>query len=226
MPEAPLPASLTEAVALLERAIGYGRAALGGVTDELLSRPTPCREWDLATLLGHMEDSLAAMCEAAEAGEVALEPVRPDGAPAAGGAGATVGRLRDRACALLGGWVARVQPAGPGGLSGVVGPGVAAAGGCGVGARPALPMTVGGQPLAAELLVHAGALEIAVHAWDVTRSCGLDHPLPADLAARLLELAPALVVDEDRPVRFGPVRPVPPEAGPGERLLAHLGRRA
>lgn len=197
MPEAPLSASLTEAVALLERAVGYGRAALGGVTDDLLSRPTPCRRWDLATLLAHMEDSLAAMAEAAEVGDVGLEPVRSDGGPAAGGAGATVERLRVRACALLGGWAVR-----------------------------ATPVTVGGQPLAAEVLVHAGALDIAVHAWDVTRACGIDRPLPSELAIRLLELAPTLVADEDRGVRFGQILPVFPQATAAERLLAFVGRRA
>lgn len=221
MPGAPHPSNLTEAVALLERAIGYGRAALGGVTGDLLSRPTPCRGWDLATLLVHMEDSLAAMAEAAALGDVGLQPVGSAcGAGEQGEAGeAAVERLRARACTLLGAWTARASP--PGELSG----GGFAAGESWAGGSAAGEFSVAGQPLAADLLVHAGALEIAVHAWDVTRACGIDRPLPEGLAARLLELAPGLVAEEDRPLRFGPVMAVLPQAGAGERLLAYLGRR-
>ena len=39
---------------------------------------TPCRGWDLLDLLRHMDDSLAALTEAAEIGYVDLVPVRGD----------------------------------------------------------------------------------------------------------------------------------------------------
>ncbi|MCT2587899.1 TIGR03086 family metal-binding protein [Actinophytocola gossypii] len=85
-------------------------------------------------------------------------------------------------------------------------------------------VSVAGTDLAADLLTTAGAVEVAVHGWDVARALGRDHPLPAALAAELLELSPALVTDVDRPSRFAPPIPLPRGAPPGDRLLAFLGR--
>lgn len=105
-------------------------------------------------------------------------------------------RIRDKACALLGAWSA---PAPPG-------------------------IDVEGRPVASELLLGAAALEVTVHGWDVARGLGLEHPLPEALAARLLDLAHALVDPADRVVRFAPARPVPAGAPAADRLLAWLGR--
>lgn len=63
--------------------------------------------------------------------------------------------LRDRACRLLGAWAHE-----PG--------------------RPVV--SVAGQGLATPLLAATGAVEIAVHGWDVARACGEDRPLPEALA--------------------------------------------
>lgn len=83
---------------------------------------------------------------------------------------------------------------------------------------------VGGAELTAALLAGTGALEVAVHGWDVARACGQDRPIPPALAEELLELAPLFVTEADRPGRFAPAVPVPPLSGPGERLVAFLGR--
>jgi hypothetical protein len=48
----------------LRHAVQYALGSLGYVTPDLLSRPTPCTAWDLATLLQHVGDSLAALHEA------------------------------------------------------------------------------------------------------------------------------------------------------------------
>jgi uncharacterized protein (TIGR03086 family) len=85
-------------VELLERAIGYARGALALVTPEALTRPTPCRAWDLRQLLGHMNDSLALLEEAGSAHRVRLSVV-PDAAD-------PVPALRARACQLLATWSA------------------------------------------------------------------------------------------------------------------------
>jgi len=45
---------------LLEPSINYALGVVQAVTPELLSRPTPCREWDLRMLLRHASESLAA----------------------------------------------------------------------------------------------------------------------------------------------------------------------
>jgi hypothetical protein len=44
---------------LLADAVGYAVDSVACVTPGLLSRPTPCRDWDLAALLRHANDSLA-----------------------------------------------------------------------------------------------------------------------------------------------------------------------
>ena len=71
----------------------------------------------------------------------------------------------------------------------------------------------------------AGAVEVAVHGWDVARSAGRGRPLPAELAAELLALAPLLVSAADRPARFADPVAVSARATAGERLVAYLGRR-
>jgi uncharacterized protein (TIGR03086 family) len=86
-------------------------------------------------------------------------------------------------------------------------------------------VVVDGRPVTAPVLTSAGALEVAVHGWDLATACGVSRPLPDGLANDLLRVAPLLVTDADRPGRFAP--PVEPPAGAsaGEQLLAFLGRR-
>lgn len=130
-----------------------------------LGHATPCRGWDLRTLLVHLDDSLAALHEAADLGHVKLD--RP------GEAGA---------------------------------------------------VSVAGSPLGSGIVAAAGALEVAVHGWDVARTCGGTRPLPPLLAQELLALAPLLVTDTDRATRFGQPVDIPAGASSSDRLLAHLGR--
>jgi hypothetical protein len=82
-----------EGARILEPSIGYALGAVLAVTPELLSRPTPCRGWDLRMLLRHASESLAAIGEGIEAGRVGLRPAAEDGDLAADPAGA----FRDRA---------------------------------------------------------------------------------------------------------------------------------
>jgi len=182
---------------LLERAVGYTRGSLELVAGADLGAPTPCAGWDLRALLRHMNDSLAAFTEAAEIGYVDLVPVRTDAE-----GDALVRRLQGRACALVGAW-SRLEAL----LAG-------------------RPVTVADRELPRDLLAGAGALEIAVHGWDVAQACGVDRPLPAALSLELLDVARATVLDEDRPTRFADPVDVPLYARPGTRLLALLGREA
>lgn len=105
--------------------------------------------------------------------------------------------LRVRACTLLGAWTQ------DGGTTLV---------------------SVAGCPVTPSLLLGTGALEIAVHGWDVARACDGPRPLPRALSEELLELAPLLVSPDDRPTRFAPPVHVGLLAPPGDRLLAFLGR--
>lgn len=180
---------LTGAVELLERALGYTRGVLAGVTCDDLHRTTPCADWDLGRLLAHMEDALDTFTEAAGGAVARPQPCPPAALP-------RVGRLQQKACALLGVWTGQVP----------------------------LDVDVGGRDVASELMVATAALEITVHGWDVGEALGGAPPVPEELAERLLGIARQLVQPADRAVRFGPPRLVPPDAGASERLLAFLGR--
>lgn len=87
------------------------------------------------------------------------------------------------------------------------------------------PVDIGDLALDRETVVLLGALEIAVHGWDVAQTIGRPQPLPDELARGLTGIAHAVVTPVDRGHRFGPVIEVPPTATAGTRLLAHLGRR-
>jgi uncharacterized protein (TIGR03086 family) len=188
---APSHAPLQHALELLERAVGYTRVQLQAVSPAMLCRPTPCAEWTLADLLDHMVDSLDALTEAADLGQVTVSaPVLPPSPVDA------VDRLRERACALLGAWSAIASDD---------------------------DVAVGDRALSSSLLACAGALEVAVHGWDVSQATGAREPIPATLARDLLLWADVLVGDADRPVRFD--HPLDgPSVGPSSRLLRWLGR--
>jgi uncharacterized protein (TIGR03086 family) len=215
-------AALFGGVALLERAIGYTLGQLQAVTPTALPRATPCQGWDLRTLLGHLDDSLAAMCEALTLKHV--RPAGPAGTVATGGAGAGVAA----GAVASGGVSAGAVAAGAGGEAGT---GSVAA--LRERARQLLGaladadenlVWIGGYPVPVRIVTSAGAIDVAVHGWDVGRTCGTGAPIPGDLAASLLRIAPLLVSEADRPGRFGEPVTVPPDASPGDRLLAYLGR--
>ncbi len=180
-------------VAALESAITYTHAALQQARLSPLTVPTPCADWDLRQLLLHMEDSLAAIGEAAEIGYVEVRDHRDRV-----GSDRIVDRIVQRACGTRRAWVERITSA---------------------------PIEVGDLMLGRDTLVLVGALEIAVHGWDVAEATGRPRPLPEDLAVRLYDVALAVVTPTERGRRFGPVVDVPPTASTGTRLLAHLGRR-
>jgi uncharacterized protein (TIGR03086 family) len=85
-------------------------------------------------------------------------------------------------------------------------------------------VTIGDRRLSAGLMAVAGALEVAVHAWDISQAAGAGRPIPPALAGELLEICP-LVMPEVRAPLFA--EPVEPDSGasPGDRLAALLGRR-
>ena len=179
---------------LLELSIGYALGVVLAVTPVLLSRPTPCSEWDLRMLLRHACESLAAFGEGLEAGRVGLNPAAEDSDLAADPARA----FRGRAGQLLDAWTS------PGHQRQVI--------------------EVVGCPLAASVMAAMAALEIAVHGWDISRACGQRQPIPRVLATGLLVIAPVLVPCTGRHPLFAAPVTTGATADPSDRLAAFLGR--
>ncbi|WP_181448828.1 TIGR03086 family metal-binding protein [Nonomuraea aridisoli] len=191
---------LAAGVALLERAIDYTLGSLHSVTPAALCRATPCSDWNLRHLLEHLDDSLHTLTQAAT-GHVAGCPHTTEDPrdPAPTGANPAL-LVRDGATEMLGRWTA----AGDGGGAGTV--------------------CVADRRLTGPMVAAAGAIEIAVHGWDVARACGEHRPIPPLMAEELLDLALLFVTCADRLSRFAPPVAVPAYAPAQDHLLAHLGR--
>jgi uncharacterized protein (TIGR03086 family) len=80
-------------------------------------------------------------------------------------------------------------------------------------------------PLAASTAALIGAIEIAVHAWDISWACGRPRPIPPALALDLLKISRRVVDSDARDLQFAAEVPVSPMAAPSDRLVAFLGRR-
>jgi uncharacterized protein (TIGR03086 family) len=186
------------ALALLSSAIRYALGACAQVAPGEMTLPTPCAEWDLAALLAHLAAAMADVESAIRTGCLDLDPVDPSVPGLREGPlpGNPVEVLQDRAANLL---VACYDHHGP--------------------ERVVL---VGGLPLAAGIIACTGAVEIAVHGWDVSAARGRGAPIPPELATRMLGLCPLLVTS--RAGLFAPPVEAPPQASPGDRLVAYLGR--
>ena len=179
---------------LLAAAIDYALGGVDWVTPGLLSQPTPCRDWDLAALLRHTNDSLTALHEGLATGYVS--PGRA-GRPASGPDGLAM-TFQDRAAQLR----AAVQTGGQHDIA------------------------IANRHVAAAVVTAVGAIEITVHGWDIAVACGQQRsrPIPADLARGVLDVAPLVVTGTTRGSQFAAPVPVPPQASPGDRLVALLGR--
>ncbi|MET8081777.1 maleylpyruvate isomerase family mycothiol-dependent enzyme [Streptomyces sp. NPDC005303] len=80
---------------LLERSLAYTLGSVAGAQHVDPGRGTPCAEWNLGELLGHLDDSLDALYEGLSGGRIGLLPHAD-----------RVCGFRTRACAVLGAWAA------------------------------------------------------------------------------------------------------------------------
>lgn len=190
------PAATGQAHRRLAQAVSYADSVLDAVTPRLLFQPTPCRAWNLRMLLEHAGESFAALYEGFTVSRVSVDPP-----PAASGgpsdAAALVSDLRARGAALL-----DASAAADGGAQ----------------------VTIGGEAMPLGCLCTTGALEITVHAWDISQTCGQCLPIPDEAATDLLEEALLLVPSLGRYPLFAPPVPPPPGSTPSDRLTAYLGR--
>lgn len=177
-----------------ERALRYALIAAEHVTPEMMPRPTPCRGWNLRMLLQHACESLSALAEGFDSGHIGPSELNQGAEVAA----EPTREFRQRARRLLDSF------AGADRAHGVV--------------------TIGGCPMATSLLATAGALEVAVHGWDIAQACCGYPPIPAPLATDLLRAAPLLISGADRDKLFAAPVAVTRCASPSDRLVTYLGR--
>ena len=181
---------------LLEHAVSYALASAGQATPRLLPLPTPCAGWDLRTLLLHVSDSLGVLAEAMRAGHIGLGAPPPHEPTAEAD---PVACLRRRARDLLGA--------------------------CAAASAEERLVAIGDRELTVNLVAAAGAIEVAVHGWDISVACGIRRPIPPALATSLLPVAPLLIPHATRAGLFADPVPVPKTADPSDRLVAFLGRQ-
>lgn len=192
--------TLADARGMLEDAVRYALSVAQHVPPELLHSPTPCAGWDLHMLLDHLSESITTLAEALATGSLGLEPAHAAvlSAGTAGDLGTDlVAALQLRCVVLL----------------------TACA-----SAPPGLMIALGSSGLTASMMSCAGAIEIAVHGWDISAARGSPQPIPSTLADRMLHLAPLLVTDATRAGQFGQPVPAAASATPGDQLVAFLGR--
>ncbi|MDH6705364.1 uncharacterized protein (TIGR03086 family) [Kitasatospora sp. MAA19] len=177
-------------------ALGQLEKLFAEITPEALDRPTPCTEFTLRQLLGHVVGGVHRFAYLGEGGRaedvVAATGDLPDDAwPGA------LDRARARAAAAWADDAALERPThAPWGVV----PGRIAVGGY--------------------------LMETVAHTWDIARALGSDQPLDDALAHAALAVAEAVLSAEHRggPVPFAAVRPVAPDADVHTRLAAWLGR--
>lgn len=216
-------AGLKPSDGLLAEVASYTAEAVSAVTLEDLSAPTPCSQWNLLALLLHLNTSLGALIETLEAAGLAdldethavgsgtsLRSRTPKKGPCAQdllGTGVTddVGALLATAVLFRTERLVRIHDA------------VRRGGG------PDLVL-VGGRPLPCEAVAATGAVEIAVHSWDIATACGRVLPIPDAPALEMLEMSSLIVDGAGRPGLFAAAVSAPAHAAPGDRLLALLGR--
>ena len=190
--------SLSGATGLLVGAISYALGVCALAAPGEMALPTPCAAWDLGMLLAHLARSMADLETVIRTGDLDLD--HPENPPDPG-TGDPVELIRERAAGLL---CASYCYGGPGSF-----------------------VAVGGLPMPAGLVACTGAVEIAVHGWDVSAARGrVGHggvqPIPAALASRMLGMCPLLVAGREG--LFAVPVEVPAQASPGDRLVGYLGR--
>ncbi len=182
------------AFGLLDDAIDYALGAVQTVSPPLLPGPTPCSEWDLRTLLQHLDEALRVFGEGVGTGCIRLQP---------GGDGDGDGQ-HDPAATFL------VRAA-------------AVRQGCRLGGHRRA-IAVADRSLTTTMVAATVALEIAVHGWDVSQASGQARPIPPALAMGLYAICPLVIDNTTRHRLFGSAVEVSSQASPSDVLVAFLGR--
>jgi uncharacterized protein (TIGR03086 family) len=186
----------TDELTLLAEATRYLFGSMLLVREADLSAPTPCRDWDLRHLLRHLRTSL---------GDVTAV-LAARGFRGASGLDTNAATGTDPVAALRAGIADFLL------------------------ASTSLPTAgrwcqIEGRCLPAKTVVHVGAIEMVLHAWDIAQACRADRPVPPDLASALLRVsAPLAEAGLAGHVFAGPLA-LATAATPSDQLLALFGRQ-
>jgi uncharacterized protein (TIGR03086 family) len=86
-------------------------------------------------------------------------------------------------------------------------------------------VAIGAVDFSSDMVAGVGAIEVAVHAWDIAQASGAPRPIPPALAAELLKISHMAVPESGRHPLFAEAVEPPPSADSSDRLVAFLGRR-
>ncbi|MHC1559545.1 TIGR03086 family metal-binding protein [Actinomycetospora sp. C-140] len=184
---------------LMTRALDQIGALVEGTTADQLDRPTPCDDWDVRALLGHLVGVHRRIAHVGAGGhfaDVPADPAAADGDPATEIAAARPDV--DRAWGLDGGDDSVLDRV----------------------------LTVPWGTMPGRFVGFGYVQELTVHAWDLAAATGRSAGLDEELAVAIEENARRVLPAEPRggPIPFGPPVDVAADAGAYERVVAWLGR--
>jgi uncharacterized protein (TIGR03086 family) len=179
----------------LEGAFGSTERVVAGIRPAQMSEPTPCKEWDVRTLLGHTTGVVTRFCWTAR------RESPPEDAGADEVADDFAGAYRAAAASTLAAWAA------PHALEGT----------CRLPIGMELPAPVAAGINAVDTLVHGCDLARATG-----QPLTID---PALATAALEFCRSAITDDIRHRGAFGPIVPVSDDASPSDRLVGFLGRQ-
>jgi len=184
---------------LLVRALDQVGGLVAGTAPGALDRPTPCADWDVRALLGHLVGVHRRIAHVGRGGAFADVTVVPEVAG-------------DRHLAELD--AARADVDRVWGLDGTD------------DAVLDREVTVPWGTMPGRIAGFGYVQELTVHAWDLAVATDRPAGLDDDLAAAIEETARRVLPAEPRggPIPFGPPVAVADDAGPYARLVAWLGR--
>ncbi|MFI9326034.1 TIGR03086 family metal-binding protein [Kitasatospora sp. NPDC052868] len=179
-------------------ALGQLEKLIAEVTPEALGRPTPCTEYDLRQLLGHVVGGVHRLAYIGEGG-IAHDVAAATGDQPDDGWPAALGRARARVTAA---WADDAK---------LDRPSVAPWG------------EVPGRAVLGGYIVEA-----VTHSWDIARALGSSLVLDGPLAETALSIARAVLPpgSRDETIPFADERTAPEGADAATRLAAWLGREA
>jgi uncharacterized protein (TIGR03086 family) len=188
---------ITDPRPIHRRAVAQTEEIVAAVEPGQLEDPTPCPEYDVRALLSHIVGGLNRAAIVGEGGDALAVPVRADD-------------VRDD------GWLAAYRAAS-----------ARASAAWADDAKLDALVEVPWGKIPGRFAIAAYAQEILTHGWDLAKATGQPTERDPELASWALAGAKRILPPESRggDIPFGPVAPVPPDAGPYAQLAAWLGRQ-